>query len=102
IGPRQPSFLNSAVRVRVADATPQELIATVLELERLLGRDRRGEARWGPRAIDLDILVWGARQIRTPELELPHPRIAERRFALRPLVALFGEDAILPGTRYTL
>lgn len=102
IGPVQEPFLNTAVRVRWPDAVPSEVIATVLEIERLLGRDRRGALRWGPRMIDLDVLVWGTRQIHTPELEVPHPRLAERRFALTPLVALFGEDAVLPGTTDTL
>ena len=102
IGPAQASFLNTAVRVRVDDATGGELIATVLEIERLLGRDRRNEARWGPRTIDLDILVWGMRVIRTPELDVPHPRLAERRFVLRPLVELFGEDVVLPGQRESI
>jgi len=74
------------------------LIATVLEIERLLGRVRDGEARGGPRAIDLDILLWGTRVIRTPELEVPHPRLVERRFALQPIVDLFGEDLPLAGT----
>jgi 2-amino-4-hydroxy-6-hydroxymethyldihydropteridine diphosphokinase len=97
IGPAQASFLNTAVRVRVDDATGEELISLVLEIERLLGRDRRNEARWGPRTIDLDILVWGMRVIRTPELDVPHPRLAERRFALRPLVELLGEDVVIPG-----
>jgi len=97
IGPAQPAFLNTAVRLRIADLTPGELIATVLELERLLGRDRRGEARWGPRAIDLDVLVWGGRVLRAPELEVPHPRLAGRRFALEPLVALLGEAFEIPG-----
>lgn len=98
----QPPFLNSAVRVRWRDATASEVIETVLEIERLLGRDRRGEPRWGPRTIDLDVLVWGTRVIRTPELEVPHPRLAERRFALQPLVDLFGAEAVLPGTQDTL
>jgi 2-amino-4-hydroxy-6-hydroxymethyldihydropteridine diphosphokinase len=98
IGPPQPEFLNSAVRVRYSDGTAGEVIATVLELERLLGRDRRGEARNGPRTIDLDVLVWGTRVIRTPELEVPHPRLVERRFALLPLVDLFGESELLGGT----
>lgn len=102
IGPAQGTFLNTAVRVRWRDAIASEVIATVLEIERLLGRDRRGEARWGPRLIDLDVLVWGTRVIRTPELELPHPRLAQRRFALQPLVDLVGEDALLPGTADTL
>ena len=100
IGPVQPAFLNSAVLVRVRDATAGELIATLLEIERLLGRERSNETRWGPRSIDLDVLVWGERLIRTSELDVPHPRLAERRFALRPLIALLGDVAI-PGTRQT-
>jgi 2-amino-4-hydroxy-6-hydroxymethyldihydropteridine diphosphokinase len=97
IGPDQPWFLNTAVRVAVADAQPGALIATLLEIERLLGRRRETEARWGPRPIDLDVLVWGARIVRTPELELPHPRLAERRFALLPLIDLVGADFVVPG-----
>jgi 2-amino-4-hydroxy-6-hydroxymethyldihydropteridine diphosphokinase len=97
IGPAQPAYLNTAVRVRIPDLTPRELISTVLELERLLGRERRAEERWGPRTIDLDVLVWGARALRTEELEVPHPRLAERRFALEPLVALLGEAFEIPG-----
>lgn len=102
IGPAQPPYLNSAVRVRWIPASAGELISTVLELERMLGRDRRGEARWGPRPIDLDVLLWGERVVRTPELEVPHPRLAERRFALRPLIELVGEATLLPGTGETL
>lgn len=102
IGPAQPAFSNSAVRVRWPGAIGSEIIATVLEIERLLGRDRRSEVRWGPRLIDLDVLVWGSRIVRTPALELPHPRLSERRFALRPLADLVGEDAVLPGTADTL
>ena len=102
VGPAQAAFLNTAVRVRIADATPDEILHTVLEIERLLGRDRRSESRWGPRTIDLDILVWGTRVIHTPDLDVPHPRIAERRFALRPLIDLFGDDVVLPGASETL
>ena len=98
IGPPQPAYLNTAVRVRYADGTPAELIATVLEIEALLGRVRAREARNGPRAIDLDILLWGTRAIRTPELEIPHPRLVERRFALQPIVDLFGDDLAIAGT----
>jgi 2-amino-4-hydroxy-6-hydroxymethyldihydropteridine diphosphokinase len=97
IGPDQPWFLNTAVRVALADAQPAELIATLLEIERLLGRQRAGEVRWGPRPIDLDVLVWGARSLRTPELEVPHPRLAERRFALLPLIDLLGDGFVVPG-----
>lgn len=97
IGPEQPAYLNSAVRLRAEGLTPDELLATIRELEHLLGRDRRGEARWGPRKIDLDVLVWGGRVLRSPELEVPHPRLGERRFALEPLVALLGEAFEIPG-----
>jgi 2-amino-4-hydroxy-6-hydroxymethyldihydropteridine diphosphokinase len=97
IGPDQPWFLNTAVRVAVAGAQPGELLATLRELERLLGRRREAEQRWGPRPIDLDVLVWGARTLRTPELEVPHPRLAERRFALLPLIDLVGEGFVIPG-----
>ncbi|HEX5063208.1 MAG TPA: 2-amino-4-hydroxy-6-hydroxymethyldihydropteridine diphosphokinase [Kofleriaceae bacterium] len=102
IGPAQASFLNSAIRVRWRGAIASEVMATVLEIERLLGRDRRGEVRWGPRTIDLDVLVWGSRVILTPELEVPHPRLGERRFALQPLVDLVGAETILPGSHDTL
>ena len=96
VGPAQAAFLNTAVRVTYGHGPPGELVATVLELERLLGRDRRGEARWGPRMIDLDVLVWGRRVVDTPELVVPHPRLAYRRFALAPIADLFGEDVVLP------
>jgi 2-amino-4-hydroxy-6-hydroxymethyldihydropteridine diphosphokinase len=102
IGPSQAPFLNTAIRVRWSDAQPTEVIATVLEIERLLGRDRRSEERWGPRTIDLDVLVWGTRELWTVGLEVPHPRLYERRFALQPLADLVGEDTVLPGTKQTI
>jgi 2-amino-4-hydroxy-6-hydroxymethyldihydropteridine diphosphokinase len=102
LGPAQPPFLNTAVRIVWPGAIASEVVATLAELEHLLGRDRRRETRWGPRTIDLDVLVWGSRVIETPELEVPHPRLFERRFALRPLVDLFGEDLVLPTTSDSL
>ena len=101
IGPAQPDFLNAALAIDARPApTPRELIENVQELERLLGRAREREARWGPRPIDIDVLVWGARVIDEPGppwLRVPHPSLAERRFALAPLIELVGEDAVLPG-----
>lgn len=97
LGPAQAAFLNTAVGIALADGQPAELFATLLPLERLLGRTRAGEVRWGPRPIDLDVLVWGTRIVRTLELEIPHPRLAERKFALAPLVALLGEGFVVPG-----
>jgi 2-amino-4-hydroxy-6-hydroxymethyldihydropteridine diphosphokinase len=111
IGPPQAPFLNTAVALWRLDpdgkGTPDELMEIVLGIERSLGRDRRVEQRWGPRPIDLDILVWGARVVRTPTIELPHPRLKERRFALEPLRAALGLEPpigtlpgiyLLPGT----
>jgi 2-amino-4-hydroxy-6-hydroxymethyldihydropteridine diphosphokinase len=95
IGPQQPAFLNTAIRLRDSDMRPDELLATLRELERLLGRDRAREVHWGPRTLDLDVLVWDARVIRTPELEVPHPRLAERRFVLLPLIDLLGDEFVV-------
>ena len=87
----QPPYLNTAIECEIAE------IAMLLEIERLIGRDRASEVRWGPRPIDLDVLVWDQRVIATPELEVPHPRLAERKFALAPLAALVGEAFVVPG-----
>jgi len=96
IGPDQPAFYNTALALFATDVVPSELIQTLLEIERLLGRERARETRWGPRTIDLDVLVWDQRVIETPELEVPHPRLGERRFALAPLVDLLGEAHHVP------
>ena len=96
IGPDQAAYLNTALDLRLTDVQPRELIETLLEIEGLLGRDRTREERWGPRPIDLDVLLWGTRVIRLPELEVPHPRLAVRRFALAPLADLLP-DADIPA-----
>jgi 2-amino-4-hydroxy-6-hydroxymethyldihydropteridine diphosphokinase len=102
IGPQQQDFLNTAVMVRIDDGQPDELVAITREIELMLGRDRRAEERWGPRKIDLDILVWGNRVVRTPHVELPHPRLKARRFALWPLIEMVTAYAIMPGTNVPL
>jgi 2-amino-4-hydroxy-6-hydroxymethyldihydropteridine diphosphokinase len=81
----QPSFLNGAVAVETT-RTPRALLELLLEIERSLGRVR-GE-RWGPRTIDLDLLVYGTEVVDEPGLRVPHPRLQERRFALEPLIEL--------------
>lgn len=96
-GLEQPAYLNSALLLAFERVQPVELLAMLQELERILGRDRATETRWGPRPIDLDILVWGDRTIRTEALVVPHARLAERRFALAPLVALVGPDFVVLG-----
>jgi len=84
----QPPFLNGAVAIETARA-PRELLDLLLEIERSLGRVR--EERWGPRTIDLDLLVYGHEVVDEPGLRVPHPHLHERRFALEPLVELAPE-----------
>ena len=86
----QPLFLNGAVEVDTT-RTPRDLL---LEIERSLGRVR--EERWGPRTVDLDLLVYGNEVVDEPGFRVPHPRLHERRFALEPLADLDPELEI-PG-----
>lgn len=86
----QPHFLNMVIEVDTGLA-PLRLLETMLDTERELGRVR--DVRWGPRTIDLDLLVYGDVSLKTDELELPHPRMTERAFVLVPLLELCGEDA---------
>ena len=81
----QPPFLNGAVALET-ELGARELLERLLEIERELGRERR--ERWGPRTIDLDLLLYGAETIDEPGLTVPHPRLHERRFALEPLLEL--------------
>ena len=89
-GPPQPDFLNAAALVESA-AHPLAILALCQRLEAEAGRDRTREERWGPRTLDLDLLVAPGLVIETPALVLPHPRLAERRFALAPVVELAPE-----------
>ena len=83
----QPRFLNAAAALETS-LPPRELLACLLEVERGLGRDRAAEERWGPRTIDLDLLLYAEETIDVPGLEVPHPRLAERAFVLEPLLEL--------------
>jgi len=89
----QPPFLNGAVAIETSLAA-RELLDVLLETQRELGRVR-GE-RWGPRTVDLDLLVYGEETLDEPGLRVPHPRLAERRFALEPLADLDPALAV-PG-----
>jgi 2-amino-4-hydroxy-6-hydroxymethyldihydropteridine diphosphokinase len=89
----QPRFLNGAALVET-DLGPRELLDALLAVERELGRVR--DERWGPRTIDLDLLVFGEIELEEPGLTVPHPRLHERRFALEPLAELDPELTI-PG-----
>jgi 2-amino-4-hydroxy-6-hydroxymethyldihydropteridine diphosphokinase len=89
-GPPQPPYLNAAVLLDCA-LEPLALLQKTQEIEDALGRNRAGEVRWGPRTLDVDILLAGARGelvVDEPLLRLPHPRMKERGFALAPLVDL--------------
>jgi len=83
----QPSFLNGAAQLETA-LPPRELLERLLEIESRLGRVRGEGPRFGPRTIDLDLLLCGDETIDEPGLTVPHPRLAERRFALEPLAEL--------------
>jgi 2-amino-4-hydroxy-6-hydroxymethyldihydropteridine diphosphokinase len=84
----QDPYLNAAVEVQTRLA-PLELLRHVKDIERRLGRVERG--RWAEREIDLDILLYGARTVEEKDLTIPHPRLHERRFALRPLAEIAPE-----------
>jgi len=100
LGREQPDFLNAALAVDAPEElAASELIREVQSLERTLGRDRAAEGRWGPRPLDLDVLLWGVRRFAfrgPPALEVPHPRLAERAFALAPVIDLVGPDLVHP------
>jgi 2-amino-4-hydroxy-6-hydroxymethyldihydropteridine diphosphokinase len=83
----QPNFLNGAAQVET-ELPPRELLERLLAIEARLGRVRGEGPRFGPRTIDLDLLVYDDETVDEPGLTLPHPRLAERRFALEPLAEL--------------
>jgi 2-amino-4-hydroxy-6-hydroxymethyldihydropteridine diphosphokinase len=88
-GPPQPSFLNAAV-IAVSDLDAAAMLALCQRIEADFGRERDAE-RWGPRTLDIDLLLAGERGevvLALPDLEIPHPRLHERGFALAPLCDL--------------
>jgi 2-amino-4-hydroxy-6-hydroxymethyldihydropteridine diphosphokinase len=82
----QPMFLNAVAELETS-LTARQLLDHLLDVERRLGRERIGP-RWGPRAIDLDLLLYGDETIDEPGLVVPHPRLTERDFVLTPLAEL--------------
>ena len=87
-GPPQPHFLNAAARLHFAGSA-ELFMRSLLQIERAAGRERR--ERWGPRILDLDILWINGMHVRESGLEVPHPRLRERAFALRPLLDVAPE-----------
>jgi 2-amino-4-hydroxy-6-hydroxymethyldihydropteridine diphosphokinase len=91
----QPRYLNGAVALDT-ELDPRDLVVVLLDVERRLGRDRAAEVRFGPRTLDLDLLVQDDLVRDEPGLTLPHPRLHERRFALEPLAEL-DPELVVPG-----
>jgi len=93
----QPDFIN-AVALLHTRRTPRQLLEDLLEIERHAGRHRLddGSDRWGPRTLDLDLLLFADARIDEPGLHVPHPRIQERAFVLVPLAEI-APDAHIPG-----
>lgn len=87
VGPPQPDYLNAALLLDVRIPL-QDLLVACQGLETAAGRDRACEVRWGPRALDIDLLVAPGLVVESPALSLPHLRLAERRFALLPACEL--------------
>lgn len=89
----QPSFLNQAVEMET-DLSAANLMAHVLEIEKLMGRERK--EKYGPRVIDIDILLFNDEQYDLPFLKIPHPELPNRRFALTPLAEI-APNLLHPG-----
>ncbi len=84
-GPAQPNFLNSVIKIKTS-LSARELLKTLQSIENQLGRRRT--VKNGPRVLDLDILLYDDREIREPDLTIPHPRMFGRQFVLEPLLEI--------------
>ncbi|MFW5839997.1 MAG: 2-amino-4-hydroxy-6-hydroxymethyldihydropteridine diphosphokinase [Planctomycetota bacterium] len=97
--PGQGPYLNAVAEIRT-DLPPEELLERLGQIEADCGRDRATSQRWGPRTCDLDILLYGDRIVETPDLQIPHPRMRQRRFVLQPLCQV-APDVVDPQTGRT-
>jgi 2-amino-4-hydroxy-6-hydroxymethyldihydropteridine diphosphokinase len=95
-GPPQPDFLNAVLRIETT-LSPEALLDACGRVEDALGRVR--DVRWGPRTIDVDILLFGEQTVDLPRLQVPHPRMLERAFVLLPLLELDPDAATPEGIR---
>jgi 2-amino-4-hydroxy-6-hydroxymethyldihydropteridine diphosphokinase len=86
-GIEQDDFVNAVLEMRT-ELEPMVLLEQLLEIESNFGRNRNNEVRWGPRSLDCDILLYGDIQIDSEHLKIPHPRMTQRAFVLKPLAEL--------------
>jgi 2-amino-4-hydroxy-6-hydroxymethyldihydropteridine diphosphokinase len=93
--PEQPDYVNAVIALDTV-LSPEALLVALQAIEQRLGRDRSAEEKWGPRLLDLDLLLYGSREIRSVELTIPHPGMHERDFVLIPLAEIAG-DITIPG-----
>jgi 2-amino-4-hydroxy-6-hydroxymethyldihydropteridine diphosphokinase len=93
----QPDFLNMVVEIST-QLEPHTLHRHLQKIERDMGRDRETSEKWGPRPIDIDLLLYGTRTLKTASLVVPHPRMWERYFVMRPLADLAPDLATPEGT----
>jgi 2-amino-4-hydroxy-6-hydroxymethyldihydropteridine diphosphokinase len=96
----QDPFLNAVVRVRTS-LSPRALLEDCHRTEAAFGRDRDREERWGPRTLDIDLLLYDDLVLDEPDLVVPHPRLAERAFVLVPLMEVDPGGELPDGTRLT-
>jgi 2-amino-4-hydroxy-6-hydroxymethyldihydropteridine diphosphokinase len=93
----QPPFINAVIAV-ATNLEPHALLSRMQDCERTLGRDRAKERHWGPRTIDLDLLLYDDRIINDETLTLPHPRMLERAFVLVPFAEI-ASDRVIGGVK---
>jgi 2-amino-4-hydroxy-6-hydroxymethyldihydropteridine diphosphokinase len=98
-GPPQRSYVNMVVKISTT-LSARALLERCKEIEQSLGREA-SDIRWGPRVVDLDILTFDSEKISEPDLEIPHPRMTERRFVLVPLFEIAPDAADPWGTNYS-
>lgn len=96
--PGQPDYANSVLQAET-ELSALDLLDALLAVEDSMGRVRT--VRWGPRIIDLDLLLYGSERIDHPRLKVPHPEMLQRRFVLKPLADL-APDLVIPGTDRTV
>ena len=94
---QQARFINACIEIETS-LDPHALLFTLQKIEQKFGRDRSKELRWGPRTLDLDLIVYDDISLQRPELTLPHPRLFERAFVLVPLAEIVPERLIAGRT----